>query len=166
MGDGKRLREGPHLTIRPTPEDGLDAPRRWPKRGRHSAQTVWGDRKATCSVGWGGTRGHSNAVDQMRAEGKRVSLAHFNYINRCRTACATSSRSSAGSSSRAERRSVRQLRQNLQEFATNSTCEGLPFTVVELKEKFESLLKNAMAETIHPSGFQKRSGGTLVPRMR
>ena len=35
------------------------------------------------------------------------------------------------------------LRQNLQEFRYEqyNKCEGLPFTVVELKEKFESLLK-------------------------
>lgn len=47
------------------------------------AQTVWGDPEGDLLVvGWGGTRGHlQNAVDQMRAEGKRVSLAHFNYIN-------------------------------------------------------------------------------------
>ena len=35
------------------------------------------------------------------------------------------------------------LRQELQEFRYEqyNKCEGLPFTVVELKEKFESLLK-------------------------
>lgn len=40
------------------------------------AQTVWGDPEATCSSWDGAERGHlQNAVDQMRAEGKRVSLA-------------------------------------------------------------------------------------------
>ena len=46
-------------------------------------QTVYGDPEGDLLVvGWGGTRGHlQNAVDKMRAEGKKVSLCHFNYIN-------------------------------------------------------------------------------------
>ncbi len=33
-------------------------------------------------VGWGGTYGHLHAaMDEMRAEGKKVALAHFRYIN-------------------------------------------------------------------------------------
>ena len=111
------------------------------------AQTVWGDPEGDLLVvGWGGTRGHlQNAVDQMRAEGKRVSLAHFNYINplphgvrdifakfRRIVVCELN-----------EGQFANYLRQNLQEFRYEqyNKCEGLPFTVVELKEKFESLLK-------------------------
>lgn len=111
------------------------------------AQTVWGDPEGDLLVvGWGGTRGHlQNAVDQMRAEGKHVSLAHFNYINplphgvrdifakfRRIVVCELN-----------EGQFANYLRQNLQEFRYEqyNKCEGLPFTVVELKEKFESLLK-------------------------
>ena len=111
------------------------------------AQTVWGDPEGDLLVvGWGGTRGHlQNAVDQMRAEGKRVSLAHFNYINplphgvrdifakfRRIVVCELN-----------EGQFANYLRQNLQEFRYEqyNKCEGLPFTIVELKEKFESLLK-------------------------
>ena len=86
------------------------------------AQTVWGD-----------------------PEGKRVSLAHFNYINplphgvrdifakfRRIVVCELN-----------EGQFANYLRQNLQEFRYEqyNKCEGLPFTIVELKEKFESLLK-------------------------
>ena len=44
------------------------------------AQSVYGDAEGDLLVvGWGGTRGHlQNAVDEMRKEGKKVSLCHFN----------------------------------------------------------------------------------------
>lgn len=44
---------------------------------------VLGDKDADLLiVGWGGTYGHLySAMDQMRNEGKRVALAHFQYIN-------------------------------------------------------------------------------------
>ncbi|MDE7451388.1 MAG: 2-oxoacid:acceptor oxidoreductase subunit alpha [Alistipes sp.] len=46
-------------------------------------QSVVGDPEGDLLVvGWGGTRGHlQNAVEELRKEGKRVSLCHFNYIN-------------------------------------------------------------------------------------
>lgn len=97
-------------------------------------------------VGWGGTRGHlQNAVEQLQAEGKRVSLCHFNYIDplprgvreifagfRRIVVCELN-----------EGQFAAYLRTQLQEFTYEqyNKCEGLPFTVVELKEKFESLLK-------------------------
>ncbi|WP_418983620.1 2-oxoacid:acceptor oxidoreductase subunit alpha [Alistipes sp.] len=109
-------------------------------------QTVFGDREGDLLVvGWGGTRGHlQNAVEQMQAEGKRVSLCHFNYINplprgvreifagfRRIVVCELN-----------EGQFANYLRTQLQEFRYEqyNKCEGLPFTVVELKEKFESLL--------------------------
>ncbi|MEG2061942.1 MAG: 2-oxoacid:acceptor oxidoreductase subunit alpha [Alistipes sp.] len=97
-------------------------------------------------VGWGGTRGHlQNAVEQLSAEGHRISLCHFNYINplprgvkeifarfRKIVVCELN-----------EGQFAAYLRQNIQEFHYEefNKCEGLPFTIVELKEKFESLLK-------------------------
>lgn len=111
------------------------------------AQTVMGDPEGDLLVvGWGGTFGNlHNAVDQIRSEGKRVSLCHFNYINplpkgvreifkkfRKIVVCELN-----------EGQFVNYLRQNLQEFQYEqfNKCQGLPFTVTELKQKFESLLK-------------------------
>lgn len=110
-------------------------------------QEVWGDREGDLLVvGWGGTRGHlQNAVDEMRREGRKVSLCHFNYINplprgvreifarfRKIVVCELN-----------EGQFAAYLRQELQEFRYEqyNKCEGLPFTVVELRRKFESLLK-------------------------
>ena len=110
-------------------------------------QTVWGDPQGELLVvGWGGTRGHlQNAVDEMRREGHSVSLCHFNYINplpagvreifakfRRIVVCELN-----------EGQFANYLRQHFQEFRYEqyNKCEGQPFTVVELKEKFESLLK-------------------------
>ena len=111
------------------------------------AQAVWGDAEGDLLVvGWGGTRGHlQNAVDEMRREGKKVSLCHFNYINplpkgvrdifakfRRIVVCELN-----------EGQFAAYLRQNFPEFPYEqyNKCEGLPFTVAELKQKFESLLK-------------------------
>ncbi len=46
-------------------------------------QNVIGDPEGDLLVvGWGGTRGHlQNAVEELRSDGKRISLCHFNYIN-------------------------------------------------------------------------------------
>ena len=81
----------------------------------------------------------------MRAEGKRVSLCHFYYINplpqgvreifskfRKIVVCELN-----------EGQFANYLRQSLQEFRYEqyNKCEGLPFTVAELCQKFESLLK-------------------------
>ncbi len=110
-------------------------------------QTVQGDEEGDLLVvGWGGTRGHlQNAVDEMRAAGRHVSLCHFNYINplphgvreifarfRRIVVCELN-----------EGQFANYLRQHFQEFRYEqyNKCEGQPFTVVELKEKFESLLK-------------------------
>ena len=48
-------------------------------------QQVIGDPEGDLLViGWGGTFGHLfDAVQEMRANGKKVSLCHFNYINPC-----------------------------------------------------------------------------------
>ncbi|MDL2291769.1 2-oxoacid:acceptor oxidoreductase subunit alpha, partial [Bacteroides sp. OttesenSCG-928-F21] len=46
-------------------------------------QEVQGDKDADMLiVGWGGTYGHLySALEMMQAEGKKVALAHFQYIN-------------------------------------------------------------------------------------
>ena len=109
-------------------------------------QEVYGDKEGELLVvGWGGTRGHlQNAVDQLRKEGKKVSLCHFNYINplpkgveeifqgfKKIVVCELN-----------EGQFAAYLRQQFQHytFAQYNKCEGQPFTIVELKEKFETLL--------------------------
>ena len=111
------------------------------------AQTVYGDEEGDLLVvGWGGTRGHlQNAVDQLREEGKSVSLCHFNYINplpkgvgeifakfKKIVVCELN-----------EGQFANYLRQQFQEFQYEqfNKVEGQPFTIVELKEKFETLLQ-------------------------
>ena len=83
-------------------------------------------------------------VMQLQEEGKSVSLCHFNYINplprnvreifarfKRIVVCELNEGQFAG-----------YLRQHFQEFHYDqyNKCEGLPFTVVELKEKFHTLL--------------------------
>ena len=97
-------------------------------------------------VGWGGTKGHlQTAVEQLQAEGKSVSLCHFNYINplphgvkeifskfKKIVVCELN-----------EGQFANYLRSQHQEFTYEqyNKCEGLPFTVVDLVEKFNSLMK-------------------------
>lgn len=110
------------------------------------AQEVFGERTGDLLVvGWGGTRGHLQAaVEKMQAEGHKVSLCHFNYINplpkgvgeifagfRRIVVCELNEGQFAG-----------YLRQSFQEFRYEQVnkCEGQPFTVVELVDKFEKLI--------------------------
>ncbi len=111
------------------------------------AQTVFGAEEGDLLVvGWGGTRGHLQAaVEQLQAEGRSVSLCHFNYINplpkgvdeifskfKKIVVCELN-----------EGQFANYLRGKKQQFNYEqyNKCEGQPFTVVELVEKFESLLK-------------------------
>lgn len=95
-------------------------------------------------VGWGGTYGHLySAVKELRKEGKDVSLTHFNYINPL-------PRNTQEIFAKYKKIIVCEL--NLGQFASylRSKCPGfeflqcnkvagLPFTVVELKEKVRQL---------------------------
>lgn len=109
-------------------------------------QTVIGDEKGDLLVvGWGGTKGHLlTAVNAMRAEGKSVSLCQFNYINplprnvrdifknfKKIVVCELNMGQFAN-----------YLRMNFQEFEflQFNKVQGQPFTVVELKDKFNELL--------------------------
>ena len=110
-------------------------------------QSVYGDESGDLLVvGWGGTRGHlQDSVDQFRVEGKSVSLAHFNYINPLPKGVREifSNFKKIVVCELNEGQFANYLRQNFQEFQYEqyNKCEGQPFTTVELKEKFESLLK-------------------------
>jgi 2-oxoglutarate ferredoxin oxidoreductase subunit alpha len=112
-------------------------------------QEVYGNQEGgdVLIVGWGGTYGHLfTAVKEMRAEGKDVSLAHFNYINPL-------PRNTEKLFARYKKIVVCEL--NLGQFAKYlkskypqfnykqvNKVAGLPFTVVELKEKINELMND------------------------
>ncbi len=96
-------------------------------------------------IGWGGTRGNvdlQSAVEQLQEEGKRISLCHFNYIHPLPHGV----REILGGFRRIvvcefdEGQLASYLRQQFQEFRFGQFGEGLPFTVVELKEEFNRIL--------------------------
>ncbi len=98
-------------------------------------------------VGWGGTYGHLiNTVQEMREAGKSVSLAHFNFIKPL-------PKNTEEVFSKFKKIVVCEL--NLGQFASYlrdkipgfeyhqvNKVKGLPFTVLELTEKFEKLLED------------------------
>lgn len=96
-------------------------------------------------VGWGGTYGHLlSAVEDLQKEGKSVSLCHFNYIN----PLPKNVREIFGKFKRIivcelnMGQFANYLRMGFQEFEylQFNKVQGLPFTVVELKEKFNEVL--------------------------
>ena len=110
-------------------------------------QTVTGPKSGdVLVVGWGGTKGHLvNAVEDLQKEGKSISLCHFNYINplprgvedifrrfKKIVVCELNMGQFAN-----------YLRMNFQqvEYQQYNKVQGLPFTVTELKEKFNSMLE-------------------------
>ena len=96
-------------------------------------------------VGWGGTRGHlHSAVKQLQDEGKSVAHLHFNYIYPLQKGVAETLK-------RYKRIVVCELnegqfagylRQQFQDVVIESygKTEGQPFTVIEIKEKVNSML--------------------------
>ncbi|HOY72769.1 MAG TPA: 2-oxoacid:acceptor oxidoreductase subunit alpha, partial [Tenuifilaceae bacterium] len=110
-------------------------------------QKVIGDSEGDLLViGWGGTYGHLlDAVTDLRGKGKSVSLCHFSYINPL-------PKNTRDILSRYKKLVVCELnmgqfanylRMNFQEFnyLQFNKVQGLPFTVVELVEKFNQLLE-------------------------
>lgn len=96
-------------------------------------------------VGWGGTYGHLfSAVNELRKEGKDVSLAHFNYINplpkNTREIFAKYKRILVCELNLGQFAAY--LRSKYPEFTYEqyNKVAGLPFTVVELKENINKLI--------------------------
>ncbi len=97
-------------------------------------------------VGWGGTYGHLlTAVNELREDGKELSIVHFNYINplpkntyevlnkyKKIIVCELNSG-----------QFVNYLRMNFPniEYTQYNKVQGLPFTVAELKNEFIKLLE-------------------------
>jgi 2-oxoglutarate ferredoxin oxidoreductase subunit alpha len=109
-------------------------------------QTVEGDPSGDLLVvGWGGTYGHLHtATAQMRAEGKKISLAHFNHILplprnteavlrgfRKVVVCELNSGQFAG---------YLAMKFPGTDFRRYNKVQGLPFTVSELVTEFNGLL--------------------------
>ena len=97
-------------------------------------------------VGWGGTYGHLvTAVNDMKAEGKSVALAHFNYINPlpANTADVFAKYKKIVVCELNNGQFASFLRDRLPEFTYGkyNKVKGLPFNVVELKEEFNNLLE-------------------------
>ena len=96
-------------------------------------------------IGWGGTRGHlHSAVKQLQDEGKSVAHLHFNYIYPLQKGVAETLK-------RYKRIVVCELnegqfagylRQQFQDVVIESygKTEGQPFTVIEIKDKVNSML--------------------------
>ncbi|HOO98395.1 MAG TPA: 2-oxoacid:acceptor oxidoreductase subunit alpha [Bacteroidales bacterium] len=108
---------------------------------------VWGEDSGDLLViGWGGTRGYlMTAVSELQAEGYRVSLAHFNYINPMPL-------NVADVFGKFSKRVVAEL--NLGQFADYlrmkhsefsyrqiNKVQGLPFTIREIKESCIKILE-------------------------
>ncbi|MDF1546728.1 MAG: 2-oxoacid:acceptor oxidoreductase subunit alpha [Bacteroidales bacterium] len=109
-------------------------------------QEVFGDKDADILIiGWGGTFGHIiTAMEQIRAEGKKVAVAHFNYINplpkntkevlgkyKKRLVCELN----AGQFASYLRSSFPQY-----DYLQYNKIQGLPFTIAELKQKIDIVL--------------------------
>ncbi len=103
-------------------------------------QEIYGDENAElCVIGWGGTYGHLyTAVEELRAEGKKVALIHFNYIKPL-------PKNTKEVLSKFKKHIVCELnlgqfanylRMSFPEFSYSqyNKVQGLPFTVAELKE--------------------------------
>jgi 2-oxoglutarate ferredoxin oxidoreductase subunit alpha len=99
------------------------------------------------AVGWGGTYGHLyTAVRQLQAEGKPISLAHFNHINPLprNTGEIFSKFSTIVVCELNSGQFANYLRMKYPHiiFEQYNKVQGLPFTVNELTEKLNSLINN------------------------
>jgi 2-oxoglutarate ferredoxin oxidoreductase subunit alpha len=111
-------------------------------------QEVYGNEKGgdVLVVGWGGTYGHLySAVKELRAEGKDVSLAHFNYINPlpANTKDVFSRYKKIVVCELNLGQFVAYLRNKMPDFTyhQHNKVAGLPFTVEELKKKVNEIIK-------------------------
>lgn len=97
-------------------------------------------------VGWGGTRGHlMSAVSYMNSKGRNIALAHFNYINPLpqNTIKVLSSFKKVVVCELNSGQFVSYLRAKAPNvnFLQYNKVQGQPFTVSELEEQFELILK-------------------------
>lgn len=128
-------------------------------------------------VGWGGTYGGLfTSVKELQQSGRKVDLAHFNYINPL-------PKNTKDVFSKYEKVLVCEL--NMGQLASHlrskfpgvkiesyTKIQGQPFTVTELKEQFLEQLKNNYEhngrdqEEIYKTGLYQRSIGSVVSGLR
>jgi 2-oxoglutarate ferredoxin oxidoreductase subunit alpha len=110
-------------------------------------QEIIGDKDADLLVvGWGGTYGHLlTVVHDMQAEGKSVSLVHFNYLQPLprNTEALLQGHKKIVVAELNGGQFAKYLRQNFSglEFLQYNKVMGLPFTVEELKNHFNELME-------------------------
>ena len=97
-------------------------------------------------VGWGSTKGHlRDAVNQLRAEGKKVSHVHFNYINPLpkNTAEVFKGFKNIVVAEINLGQFANYLRQNYPQYQylQYNKMQGLPFTVAELVDAFNKIME-------------------------
>ncbi len=97
-------------------------------------------------IGWGSTYGHLlTALRELESEGKKISLAHFRYISPLpkNTREALSKFKKIVVCELNLGQFAKYLRMNFQEFEFKqyNKIQGLPFTVIELKEYFIKILE-------------------------
>jgi len=115
--------------------------------GKIPDMKVWGKESGDLLlVGWGGTRGYlMTAVKELQAEGYKVSLAHFNYINpmpgNVRDIFSKFRKIAVAEINLGQFAGY--LRMNYQEYTYNqlNKVQGHPFTVKEIKEECLKLLE-------------------------
>lgn len=98
-------------------------------------------------VGFGGTFGHLHAaMDQMRANGKKVALAHFSYINPLpkNTAIILNKYPKVVVAEQNMGQFAAFLRMSIENFAPRqyNQVKGQPFVVSELVEAFTNIINN------------------------
>ncbi len=110
-------------------------------------QEIYGDKNADLLVvSWGGTYGVvRTAVEKLMAEGKSVAHAHFSYIMPLpkNTADVLAGHKKVVVCEMNRGQFAKYLRMNYPEYKYEefNKVQGLPFTIAELDEKFNDLLK-------------------------
>ncbi|HKL66835.1 MAG TPA: 2-oxoacid:acceptor oxidoreductase subunit alpha, partial [Bacteroidales bacterium] len=110
-------------------------------------QEVYGDEEGDLLlIGWGGTYGHLlTAVRELREKGKKVSLAHFNYINPlpANTKKLFSSFKKLVVAELNAGQFVKYLRMEFEDFKFYqiNKIQGLPFTCAEIEDECIKILE-------------------------
>lgn len=98
-------------------------------------------------VGWGGTYGHLiTAVNELRDEGKKISLAHFNYIRplpkNTRDVFRKFKKIVVCELNLGQFADYLRMKHQEFKFYQYNKIQGLPFTVIELKENINKILED------------------------
>ncbi len=98
-------------------------------------------------VGWGGTYGHlATAVSQIQAKGKKVSLAHFNYIKplplNVKDVFSKFNKIVVCENNMGQFADYLRMTNPEFKYLQYNKVQGLPFTVIELEEHFEKVLED------------------------